>query len=172
MSYAAPTAPLPLCTYTLWLIALQPYSYQRDTTNLNFSHWLSALIHPVRPCKPTGRGWRMLLLRSLPWKKGPWKAWWWWEGLFGISRRLQENEWRKGKEATNSFVSRGFVCLPEQNVVLRVADIKACMCVGASSKASAFNYSLMDESIFEWIFVGSMSYSAAQLWRNILINNE
>lgn len=55
----------PLCIYTLWLIPLQPYSYQRDTTNFNFSHWLSALIHPVWPCKPRGHGWRMLLLKSL-----------------------------------------------------------------------------------------------------------
>lgn len=45
------------------------------------------------------------------------------------------------------------MCLPEQYVELRVADIKAsvcvCVCVGASSKASALNYSLVDERILE-----------------------
>lgn len=103
--------------------------------------------------------------------KWPLESSWWEGGWFGISGRLQENEWRKGKEATNSLVSRDFVCLPVQNVVLRNADTHtACVCLGASS--GALNYSLIDESILEWIFVGSMSYPAALRWCNILINNE
>lgn len=61
-------------------------------------------------------------------KKGLWKArggWW----CCGINGRLQEREWRKGKEATNCFVGRGFVWLPEKNAILWDADIKACVCM-------------------------------------------
>lgn len=110
MSYAAPP-PLPLCTYTQWLIALQPYGYQRDTTNFNFSHCLSALIHPVWPCKARGHGWGMLLLKVSIKRKVSLDVWKRREvrGLLcGISGLLQEREWCKGKEARNSFVSGGF----------------------------------------------------------------
>lgn len=41
----------------------------------------------------------------------------------GISGRLQKREWRKGKEATNSFASMDFVYLPELYLALGDAGI-------------------------------------------------
>lgn len=121
--------PLPLCTYTQWLIALQPYGYQEDTTNFNFSRCLSALIHPAWPCKARGHGWGMLLFKvsiktkvSLDvWKRGEVRGL-----LCGISGLLQEREWCKGKEATNSFVSGGFWV--SSSIECRDADLEACEC--------------------------------------------
>lgn len=170
----SPPPPLPLCTYTQWLIALQPYGYQRDTTNLNFSHCLSALIHPVWPCKARGHGWGMLLLKvsiktkvSLDvWKRREVRGL-----LCGISGLLQEREWCKGKEATNSFVSRGFwvsssiECSTQRcrhsGVCVCVKCACRCVCVcGSQFKAEKRpNSSLVDESVSEWILVGSICSS-------------
>lgn len=44
-------------------------------------------------------------------------------GVEGISGRLQKREWRKGKEATNSFASMDFVYLPELYLALGDAGI-------------------------------------------------
>lgn len=79
-----PSLLFPLCTYTLWLIALQPYSYQEDTTNFSFACWQSALVHPLWLGKPRGHGWRMLLVKSLR-EKGPLEIQTWGRGCVGSS---------------------------------------------------------------------------------------
>lgn len=62
----------------------------------------------------------MLLFKSLH-EKGPLESWI--GGVEGISGRLQKREWRKGKEATNSFASMDFVYLPELYLALGDAGI-------------------------------------------------
>lgn len=62
----------------------------------------------------------MLLFKSLH-EKGPLESRI--GGVEGISGRLQKREWRKGKEATNSFASMDFVYLPELYLALGDAGI-------------------------------------------------
>ena len=78
-------------------------------------------------------------------------------GVGGWGGDLQETEWRKGKEATNSFVSRGFVCVPAAFMDADIKGMWACVCeCGRSHSESELLLSRMKEVCLNESLVGSI----------------